>query len=302
MLYRNVKSVKNFFASWRNPALKLRISMVQMDLSFGNPQENRKRVQYWTETAIKQFPHTDVILLPELWNTAYDLTRLSEIADKEGRETQAFISELAKQYQVNIVAGSIAKQTEQGVTNTLYAFDRTGTLAGEYSKVHLIRLMDEDRYLVPGEEIGLFSLDGIPCAALICYDIRFPEWVRKAVLHGAKILFIPAQWPKARLDHWQTLLRARAIENQCFVVACNRVGRDPKNEFPGHSLILDPWGNILSQGSESEQILYAELELDQVTEIRSKIPVFEDRRPHLYDLSSSESAQETPNLYRSIDK
>jgi omega-amidase len=262
--------------------LKLHISVIQMDLSFGNPHENRRRAEHWIEAAMNQYPKTDVILLPELWNTAYDLARLSEIADKEGNETKHFISRLSRQYHVNIVAGSIARQTDRGVTNTLYAFDRTGTLAGEYSKVHLIRLMDEDRYLVPGEEMGLFSLDGIPCAALICYDIRFPEWVRKAVLHGAKILFVPAQWPKARVDHWRTLLQARAIENQCFVVACNRVGKDPKNEFPGHSLILDPWGNILVQGSESEQILYAELDLDQAEEIRSKIPIFEDRRPHLY--------------------
>jgi predicted amidohydrolase len=119
-------------------------------------------------------------------------------------------------------------------------------------------------------------------AGLICYDIRFPEWVRKHVLSGAKILFVSAEWPVQRIDHWKVLLRARAIENQCYVAACNRVGYDPDNTFGGSSLIIDPWGEILAEGSLQEELVTAVVNLDTVDEVRKQIPIFDDRLPDFY--------------------
>lgn len=259
--------------------MKLNIAILQLDIVFGNPEANLQKV----EKHLKKFEsNLDLIMLPELWTTGYDLGRLEEIADPEANKISSILSEWAQKYQVHIVAGSIAKKAEKGVFNTLLAFNRQGHKIGEYDKVHLFRLMDEEKYMVPGNQLGLFELENIPCAGVICYDIRFPEWVRSHVLKGAQILFVPAEWPITRLDHWRTLLISRAIENQCYVIACNRVGSDPNNTFAGHSMIIDPWGEIIAEAGQEETVLMGEIDLARVKQVRSQIPIFSDRRPELY--------------------
>ncbi|MGA8944274.1 MAG: carbon-nitrogen family hydrolase [Thermoactinomyces sp.] len=260
--------------------MKKTCAVIQMDIACGQPELNRKKVEEKTAQAAERKP--DFILLPELWDTGYDLKRLHEIADDYGRKNKAFLRHLAKKYQVNIIGGSVSNREQNGTYNTLYAFDKQGNLIGEYRKAHLFRLMDEEKYLLAGNDICQFHIDNLPCAAVICYDIRFPEWVRKSILQGAQILFVPAEWPGTRLSHWRHLLISRAIENQCYVIACNRVGRDPNNTFAGHSLVIDPWGEIIAEAGEQEEILYAEIDLSSVQEARTFIPVFEDRRPEIY--------------------
>jgi predicted amidohydrolase len=230
--------------------------------------------------ALKENP--DILVLPELWDTAYDLTRLDEIADDEGQQAKQLISQFAKTNEVNIVGGSIAKKTEQGVTNTMYIFDRKGREVSQYSKLHLFKLMDEHLYLEAGTAKNLFTLEQSLCAGVICYDIRFPEWIRVHTSSGAEVLFVVAQWPAPRLAHWKALLISRAIENQCYVIACNRVGQDPNNTFAGHSLVIDPWGEIIAEAGDSEELLSADVNLELVKEIRKQIPVFTDRRTEFY--------------------
>ena len=116
----------------------------------------------------------------------------------------------------------------------------------------------------------------------ICYDIRFPEMARSLALSGAKVLFVSAEWPHPHLHHWRTLLMARAIENQMYVVACNTVGESGDTSFFGHSMIIDPWGEIVVEGGEGEEIVIGEVSISLVDEIRSRIPIFEDRRPEIY--------------------
>ena len=142
--------------------------------------------------------------------------------------------------------------------------------------------MDEEKHLQSGDKLGLLNVSGTDAGMMICYDIRFPELARKLAINGAKMLFVPAQWPNPRLHHWRTLLMARAIENQMFVIACNRCGTSGTSTFFGHSLIIDPWGEIIAEAGEEESIIRAEIDLALVDTIRSKIPVFEDRRPQLY--------------------
>ncbi|GAB7386739.1 carbon-nitrogen family hydrolase [Bacillaceae bacterium] len=261
---------------------KLRVAIAQMNIAFGQPERNAEQVVRFVEEAARLKEKPDVIVFPELWNTGYDLTRLDAIADREGAETKRILGELARKHQISIVGGSIAEKTEQGVYNTSYVFDERGQLLSEYRKVHLFRLMEEEKYLLPGDRIAAYSLRGIPCSTVICYDIRFPEWIRTAVAGGAKILFVAAQWPHPRLSHWRQLLIARAIENQMFVVACNRVGQGGNDIFCGHSMIVDPWGEIVAEGLQKEELLTAEIDLTRVEEVRKGIPVFADRRPELY--------------------
>jgi omega-amidase len=275
----DTQSCKAYFVSEEEKTMK-KIALLQFDIAFGNPEENFSKVEELVSKAVHDKP--DIIVLPELWSTGYDLSRLDEIGDTNAEKSIAFLSKLAKKNKVSIVGGSIAKQQHDHVTNTMLVFNRDGQLIHEYSKAHLFRLMNEEKYLVSGNEKSHFTLEELPSAGFICYDIRFPEWLRLHAIEGAQVLFVPAEWPKQRTDHWRALLISRAIENQCYVIACNRVGADPDNAFGGHSLIIDPWGTIIAEAGEEETILTGLIDEEEIPSIRSRIPIFEDRRPDIY--------------------
>ncbi|TCP54623.1 putative amidohydrolase [Tumebacillus sp. BK434] len=258
----------------------VRIALLQMDIALGQPEANFAKASEWIEKAAAH--GTDLIVLPEMWNTAYSLENIRDIADQDGAKTREVIGGLAAKHGVNILAGSVADVRGGEVYNTTYLFDRTGAVVGDYSKMHLFRLMDEEKYLQAGDGVGRFALDGVEIGSMICYDLRFPELSRTLSLSGAQVVFIPAEWPHPRLNHWRHLQIARAIENQMFVVSCNRVGRTGDTEFFGHSMVIDPWGEILLEADETEGIHHVTIDLGVVPEIRSRIPIFEDRRPELY--------------------
>ncbi|MGA9228460.1 MAG: carbon-nitrogen family hydrolase [Mesobacillus sp.] len=260
--------------------MKLKIACLQMDIAFGNSQKNYDTAMSLMEKASSEKP--DIIVLPELWTTGYDLANLKDQADTEAREAAAFLKYSATKHNAHIVGGSVANKTEAGIENTMLVFDQSGELAGKYSKLHLFQLMDEHLYLAAGKQKGLFSLESRKFAGLICYDIRFPEWVRAHAVEEVEAMFVVAEWPIQRLEHWRALLLARAIENQCYIIACNRAGSDPNNKFAGHSMVIGPWGDIIAEAGEEQEILTAEIDLDQVKDARSRIPIFADRRPELY--------------------
>ncbi|GLB60435.1 carbon-nitrogen family hydrolase [Cytobacillus sp. NCCP-133] len=260
--------------------MKLKIACLQMDILFGKPKENFEAAEAMIEKALKTNP--DLIVLPELWTTGYDLTRLEDIADENAASAIDFLKRIAQKNNVHLVGGSVANKTEDCVYNTLLVVDKNGNTIHQYSKLHLFKLMNEHLYLTGGKEKGAFSLENRRFAGMICYDIRFPEWIRAHTSKGAEALFVVAEWPLARLSHWRTLLIARAIENQCYIIACNRAGSDPENIFAGHSMIIDPWGEVVAEGSENEEIVRGEIDLDKVKEVRKMIPIFEDRKPDYY--------------------
>lgn len=224
----------------------------------------------------------DVLVLPELWDLGFYPADVRELSDAEGREAEAFLGGLAREHGVNIVGGSIARRTQSGVRNSCMVFDRRGGLAGIYDKCHLFSPGHEDRHFEAGDEAGLFDLDGIRAGVLICYDLRFGEFAGSLALQGAKLLFVPAAWPRPRLDHWQLLCRSRAVENQCFVAAANGCGQLGKLSFCGHSVIVDPSGAILAEAAEDAQCVTAGCDPALVEAARARLPVFTDRRPELY--------------------
>jgi predicted amidohydrolase len=144
--------------------------------------------------------------------------------------------------------------------------------------------MHEADFLAPGNKLVTIDLPWGRAGLAVCYDLRFPEMFRSYALEGAQLILLSAEWPKPRLEHWRTLLRARAIENQTFVVACNCVGEGGGNVFFGHSMVVDPWGEVIVEGQEHEEVLVAKLDLTRVVEIRRQYPVFADRRAGLYSL------------------
>ncbi len=260
------------------------LALIQCDIVLGDPELNRERLEAKMEQAASATVKPDLIMLPEMWNTGYALSQLGQLADPEGSHTRAWVSDFARRHGINVVAGSIAEKRDGEVYNTMLIFDREGREVGAYSKMHLFRLMQEEKHLASGEKLVMFELDGMKSGASICYDIRFPELARSLSQKGARALFVPAEWPHPRLHHWRTLLMARAIENQMYVIACNRTGVSGSDSFFGHSLIIDPWGEIVAEGGEGEEIVTGRIDHSLVEQVRERIPVFTDRRPHLYEL------------------
>lgn len=264
------------------------IALLQTDIMIGEPRRNRVIMERWMEAAATVSLRPDVIVLPEMWNTGYALPQIDQLSDIDGKQTREWIATFAKRHGIHVVAGSIAENREGKVYNTMIIFNSDGVEVGAYSKIHLFRLMEEEKYLTPGEATLSFELDEIKAGASICYDIRFPEQARTLSLQGVKVLFVAAQWPHPRLHHWRTLLMARAIENQMYVIACNRVGNTDSDSFFGHSMIIDPWGEVIAEGSEGEEIVTAHIDLTLVDHVRKRIPVFEDRRPQIYGVGLKE--------------
>ena len=258
----------------------LTISLGQMDVKLGNPAENWRTVQQMTAEASRR--GSDLVVFPELWSTGYDLENAANYATRTDAGLFAQVAALAQEHQIAILGSCLSLLGEGEFGNTAVYFDKYGRSLGEYSKLHLFRLMQEEQFLTAGEKPTLVETEWGKAGLTICYDLRFPELFRQYALAGAQLVFVPAEWPHPRLAHWRTLLRARAIENQMFVVACNRVGRSKETDFFGHSCILDPWGEIVLELGEGEMLGTAVIDIAQVEQVRAKIPVFADRRPEIY--------------------
>ncbi|KRN17958.1 carbon-nitrogen family hydrolase [Limosilactobacillus fermentum] len=259
----------------------MRVAIDQLDVALARPDQNFAQVAADVKEAAKA--GADVIVIPEMWNTGYALDQLGDLADLDGQRTKQILARLARDNQINIVGGSVAIKRGKRFYNTTYVYDRTGQLVGDYDKVHLFGLMNEGEFISAGHAPNRFALDGVKAASAICYDLRFPEWLRTIFKGGSQILFLPAQWPVQRIDQWRILLQARAIENQCFVVAVNRVGDDAANHFGGNSMVIDPLGKVLFEAGEEQGLFYVDIDPAEALAIRGPIPVFNDRRPDLYE-------------------
>lgn len=259
----------------------MNVCCIQMDVRFADPAHNFARAEALLRRAAKKKP--DVILLPEVWNTGFAPRKIDPaLADENGARTKALCSAIAREYGVNIVAGSVLCRKPGGVHNTSFVFDRTGACIAEQDKTHLFSPAGEGEQCQSGAAIEPFSLDGVPCGVMICYDLRFAELARALALSGAKVLFIPAQWPKQRVSQMLLLLRARAVENQLYAALCNGCGSADGVTSGGHSAMINPLGEVLARAGSNERTIFTALDLAAQERIRSEIPVFLDRRPDLY--------------------
>lgn len=261
----------------------MKVTCLQMDMILAAPEENFSHAAQLIEAAMEGSP--DVLVLPETWNTGFfPKENLPVLCDTDGQRVKAEIGALAAKYQVNIVAGSVSNVRGGKVYNTAMVFDRTGSCIASYDKTHLFTPMGEDNFYTPGDHLCRFTLDGVQCGLIICYDVRFPELTRSLTVPGLDMLFVVSQWPKVRTFHLRSLTTARAIENQMFVVCCNSCGIAGETVYGGNSAIIDPWGETVALAGEHEQLLSADCDLNILTNIRGSIPVFRDRRPELYHI------------------
>ena len=258
----------------------LRISLAQMDVLLGEPDENLAKARDMTARAAERC--SDIIIFPELWSTGYDLGNAAAYSTPTNKGIFAEMSSLASEYSIHVSGSCLSLLGPDEFGNTAVFLDPDGKILGEYTKIHLFRLMDEHKYLSAGDRLTIVDTPWGKAGLAICYDLRFPELFRSYALAGARVVFLPAEWPHPRLTHWQILVRARAIENQVYVVGCNRVGSSKDIHFCGHSCVIAPWGEIVIEAGEDEELLTVEIDMGEVDQVRSSIPVFADRRPEIY--------------------
>lgn len=255
----------------------LKIAGIQMDISLGNKDMNIQRA----EVFIREAGKCDIIYLPELFSTGYALDDIRDLAEPVPGPTTDFMGRMARETG-SVIGGTLAEAEADQIYNTQVVIDGSGNLVAKYRKVHLFGPLHETDHFSPGDELVTVRTQDATLGLMTCYDIRFPEQARRLTLDGADILMCPSEFPKPRLAHWRHLLIARAIENQVFVVGVNRTGSDDQAEYCGHSMIIDPWGEVLSEAGEGEEVITADIDLQKIEEVRKRIPALKDRVEDVY--------------------
>lgn len=255
----------------------IKAAAVQFNITLGEIEPNLERVQ----SALAELAAAGVQLavLPEMWATGFAYKDLNRLA----AQTEKIINKLAALSALYsmVIIGSLPEPHEEKVYNTAYVLDN-GELKGKYRKIHLFSLMQEDHAFDSGSSWLLVDTSAGRIGVFICYDLRFPELARRLAVEGAEILVVPGEWPKPRQEHWRTLLRARAIENQLFVIAANCCGVVGKLDFFGMSMIIDPKGELLAEAGYEPQNITAAIDFAEMTAWRRQIPCFTDRKPQCY--------------------
>lgn len=247
-----------------------------MDIAWESKKANYAMAEKFFKKSARE--SCDIIVFPEMFNTGFSMN-IPAIAEEEAGETSRVLSELAKKYGLNVIAGFAAKAPGQKkAKNLAVVFDRGGLIIAKYAKMHPFSFAHEDKYFSAGNTRVIFHIEGIPMSVFICYDLRFPEIFRD-IAGGVHAVFILANWPGSRKDHWETLLRARAIENQCFVIGVNRTGKDGNGiRYPGASHVFDPMGKDICSGGPREQFIVCEIDPETAAKVRSQFPFLEDMK------------------------
>lgn len=263
----------------------MKVALAQFPVSVGNPQENIRQIYQHMDTAGSQ--QSDLLVLPEMCTTGFNWANNREYLTATKKDLEAMVVYAGKR---NLAfCGSFLEQVEDGTcANTFYYFDATGRLCAKYRKVHLFSLFQENLNVTAGKEIitAETNIGKIGCS--ICYDLRFPELFRKCISAGAEIQILVAAFPHPRLSHWRNLIRARALENQVFFIAVNQCGEEthcggasPVTYF-GHSMIVDPSGEIIFEADEKPGLFQVEVDHSLIAQARKGFPVLRDCRPDVY--------------------
>ncbi len=258
----------------------VKIGIIQPDIILGEPSKNIAKIEKLLAKLI-DLQNPDIVILPELWYTGYDYENLEKntVSDED---VARLIGEWAKKYKVLWIPGSFPVRDDGKIYNRTYAISPSGEILAKYDKIHLFGPMSEKRYFTPGNKIVTFEYENIIFGLSICYDLRFPELFRILTLRGARVIFLPTEWPTPRMTHFETLIRARAIENQVFMVSVNRVGKDTMSEFSGGSVIVDPWGESVCTLGDKEEIGICDIDLSIIDKVRNRLPLLSDRREDIY--------------------
>jgi deaminated glutathione amidase len=268
---------------------RLRVACVQIDSSTSKG-ENLERMEPLVARAAAT--GADLVLLPEKWNGLGSHEILLDVAESlDGGETVEAMSGWARAHGITLVGGSIAERREgrEKLSNTCVVFDPQGEIAAVYRKIHMFDVevggvvYRESESEEPGEAPLTCEVEGWKLGLTVCYDLRFPELYRILAIEGAEFVTVPAAFTLfTGKDHWELLLRARAVENQCYVVAANQWGVVEGKASFGRSSIVDPWGVVLAQAPDEDGVISAELDRERMERIRRSLPSLANRQPAAY--------------------
>lgn len=254
----------------------MHVAGVQLDIVWEDKNANHGKVRALVAAA--ELPKGSLVCLPEMFATGFSMN-VAEVTQSAARETETFLASLAREYGVFVCGGVVVRNPDGHGLNQSVTFGPDGGLAARYSKIHPFSYGGETEQYSAGTEVVTFRFGEAVAAPFVCYDLRFPEIFRHAVTKGAQLYLVIANWPEPRQAHWLALLKARAIENQAFVIGVNRCGRDPKHAYSGRSQILDPRGNLLADAGTAEGVFGAELDLESLIRYRKEFPALQDMKP-----------------------
>jgi omega-amidase len=262
----------------------MKVAVAQISCSLGDPESNLLKVCDFTRRA-KDEAGAELIVFPEMTDTGYSMRVIREHANDWNRGFLPRLQEVARKFSVAIVAG-VSERDGSSIYNSQVLIDSHGNIPAKYRKTHLYAVapVEEQTCFAPGNSFASFELGGLHFGFSICYDLRFPEMYRKLVTeHDVDAFVISSAWPFPRDEHFRVLAIARAIENQSYVVASNRVGKDDDLWFCGSSAIIDPRGVVIAAASaDREELIHADLSQELVLSVRSRVESLAHRREDLY--------------------
>lgn len=262
----------------------MKITLGQLDVRRSDPRHNLELIRDCAAEASAS--GSDLLCVPEMATTGFDWKDQKLLDSAESQHAELAV--IAKECGLAICGSFLERAPSGKPANTLLYFNRNGEVLAKYRKIHLFSLFNEDQFVEPGQELVVADIGHGKAGFGICYDLRFPELFREYTNRGAILQILPAAFPHPRLEHWRTLLKARAIENQCYFVAVNQAGVEGLGDkvgsahYFGHSMIVDPWGEIVAEAGEEPELLHADIDLGLVEATRSKLTALEDCRPELF--------------------
>jgi len=251
----------------------MKISLYQFSPLWEDKKGNQQKIIKLLENSNLD---TDVLVFPEMTLTGFTM-RSNRFSEQITGETTDFFQSLAKQYSIHIFTGFIEESNGNKV-NSLIHVNREGGIEAKYHKIHPFSISGENRHYSPGNNPAITTVDGITFGMSICYDLRFPELYR---LYGKKrvsVIINIANWPVPRIGHYVHLLKARAIENQCYAIGVNRVGTDKGNTYNGRSAVFDPLGEEIALMNDEEKILTTKIDTEYIEKVRKQLPFLDDIR------------------------
>lgn len=259
---------------------RINIGVLQSRIQWEDKDENFQKLVKQLEKV--DYRHLDMVLLPEMSFTGFSMN--TEITGEDEGETTEKIRELCRKYKISIGYGWVKNRNES--ENHYTIINKEGEQLADYIKIHPFSYSGENRYFIGGNHLTFFELNGIIFSTVICYDLRFPELFRLAS-QKADVIIVPANWPKKRIADWDCLLKARALENQVYIIGINCVGEMGRQEYNGHSCFIAPDGTVID-ANEREELLIAHKIVNNVAEYRANFPVYADRKPAIYKKIESE--------------
>lgn len=254
----------------------MNVIALQFDIAWEDKSSNYAKVRSLLAQAT---PARDsLVVLPEMFATGFSMNA-DAIAEEYGGPTEQFLADTARELGVYVLGGAAMRGHDRHARNKALVFSPAGELLAFYAKMHPFTLGGEPEHYAAGQQPVAFHWGDWMVSPFICYDLRFPEIFREAVVkHCPELFVVIASWPEKRVSHWVRLLQARAIENQAYVVGANRVGRDPYYTYAGRSVIIDPQGEITADAGNTEGFIRGQLDLTGLRKYREGLPFLADMK------------------------